>query len=150
MTFNVRRRDRKKVLRATDILLAGIIVLASIVLATAQLRPGQAEDGFASPSNAVIVEVNSKRMETIPFSKISGSLTFAVQTDEGHEATLEVSESGKARITASTCLDKTCVRTGWISRPGQSIVCLPNRLVVRIEGTEAEHTLEPSLDAITY
>jgi len=29
---------------------------------------------------------------------------------------------------------KDCVKRGWLRRPGDSAVCLPNRLVVRISG----------------
>ncbi len=44
---------------------------------------------------------------------------------------------GTAEIVESNCGDHTCVRTGTISREGETIVCLPHRLVVRIEGGEA-------------
>lgn len=36
----------------------------------------------------------------------------------------------------ASCPDKVCVKTGKITKPGQSIVCLPNKTVVYIEGTE--------------
>ncbi|MBN2537457.1 NusG domain II-containing protein, partial [candidate division WOR-3 bacterium] len=38
---------------------------------------------------------------------------------------------------------KVCVRTGWISRPGQMIVCAPNRLSVEVTG-------DTGLDAETW
>jgi hypothetical protein len=43
-------------------------------------------------------------------------------------------KDGKAAVTHSGCPDKTCVRTGFISRPGQAAVCLPNKVVLSIEG----------------
>lgn len=46
---------------------------------------------------------------------------------------LEIS-GGQAAVTEANCGDHTCVRTGWISREGETIVCLPHHLVVRIEG----------------
>ncbi|MDP4109339.1 MAG: NusG domain II-containing protein, partial [Bacillota bacterium] len=45
-----------------------------------------------------------------------------------------LAENGKIRVLSADCPDKVCVRTGFISRPGQSIVCLPSRLVIRLEG----------------
>jgi len=36
----------------------------------------------------------------------------------------------------SACPDKLCVRSGWISRPKESIVCLPNRVVIEIKSVE--------------
>ena len=41
---------------------------------------------------------------------------------------------GTASVVEANCGDHTCVRTGSISREGETIVCLPHRLVVRIEG----------------
>jgi hypothetical protein len=42
------------------------------------------------------------------------------------------------RIVQSPCHDKICVHTGFIGRPGQAIVCLPNKLVVKIEADGAD------------
>ena len=41
---------------------------------------------------------------------------------------------GKAAIASSTCPGQDCVHSGWISQPGRSVVCLPNRVELRIEG----------------
>jgi hypothetical protein len=44
-------------------------------------------------------------------------------------------QNGKVYVTESTCPGGDCVHTKGISRSGQSIVCLPNRLELRITGT---------------
>ena len=41
-------------------------------------------------------------------------------------------------VEASDCPTQDCVHTGRISRSGQSIVCLPARVIVRLEGGAAE------------
>ena len=46
------------------------------------------------------------------------------------------------------CPDKDCVNQGWISRPGQMIVCLPNRLVIKIESDKL--TQEEDVDAVSF
>lgn len=43
-------------------------------------------------------------------------------------------QSGAAAIIQANCGDHTCVRTGWVSREGETIVCLPHELVVEIHG----------------
>ena len=48
--------------------------------------------------------------------------------------TVEI-KSGSVSVTDASCRNQVCVRHGAISRPGESIVCLPNRLVVTIEGS---------------
>ena len=89
------------------------------------------------------------------FTRPGGSGAWAVVTVDGQEVgryaldedrtvtigaedynVLEIS-GGQAAVIEANCGDHTCVRTGWISREGETIVCLPHRLVVRIEGGAA-------------
>ena len=41
---------------------------------------------------------------------------------------------GKAAVIESDCPGGDCMHSGWISESGRSIICLPNRVEVRIEG----------------
>jgi hypothetical protein len=41
-------------------------------------------------------------------------------------------KSGRIRVSESDCKNHVCMEEGWIMNPGQSIVCLPNRVVVEI------------------
>ena len=36
------------------------------------------------------------------------------------------------------CPDGICWKTGWISRSGQSIVCVPNHMTITLEGAKGE------------
>ena len=42
------------------------------------------------------------------------------------------------RFSESTCPDQVCVRTGTLTRAGQTAVCLPNRVIVRLRGGAPE------------
>ena len=42
--------------------------------------------------------------------------------------------NGKAYMKSADCPDKTCVHTRPISKVGESIVCLPNRVTVSVIG----------------
>ncbi len=48
----------------------------------------------------------------------------------------------RARFKTSDCPDKVCVNTGWLSSPGQTAVCLPNKISIVIQ------TSVPDKDAI--
>lgn len=53
--------------------------------------------------------------------------------------TVELSH-GYVRVESAPCANQDCVHTGWIHRPGQSIICLPGRFVVELSaagGTES-------------
>ena len=43
-------------------------------------------------------------------------------------------QNGKVFVKESDCPDKICQRHIAISRPGEMIVCLPNRVIIKIEG----------------
>ena len=56
-----------------------------------------------------------------------------VTIDGTYHLTIALTEEG-VQVTESDCPTQDCVRTGTISRPGQSIVCLPEQVVVRLDG----------------
>lgn len=60
------------------------------------------------------------------------------------ESKIEIAE-GKVRIVSSPCLQKVCVHQGWISKPGDAVICAPNQVVVKIVG---EHQSK-SVDAVS-
>ncbi len=47
-----------------------------------------------------------------------------------------VIDDGKVAITESNCPGEDCVHSGWISQAGRNIICLPNRVEVRIVGND--------------
>lgn len=49
---------------------------------------------------------------------------------------------GKAAVTEADCPDAVCVNSGWISYRGESVICLPHKLVVRIEGEAGEEGVD--------
>lgn len=53
-------------------------------------------------------------------------------------------ESG-LRVARSDCPTQDCVRTGTITRSGQSVVCLPARFILRLEGGTPE---DGAVDAV--
>ncbi len=45
-----------------------------------------------------------------------------------------VIENGSAYLSDADCPDKLCVKMGRISKEGQSIICLPHKVVIGITG----------------
>ena len=59
--------------------------------------------------------------------------TELVLGEGGHTNTLII-EDGTAQVIEASCPDQICVRQGGIRYAGESIVCLPHKLVITIEG----------------
>jgi hypothetical protein len=51
---------------------------------------------------------------------------------------------GKIRVLHSDCSQRTCEKMGWIQNKGQTIVCLPNHVLIEIKSSGSQ-----SLDAIS-
>ncbi len=68
---------------------------------------------------------------------------YQIKTDMG-ENTLVI-EDGNAYVSDANCPDKLCVNQGKISKSGQSVICLPHKLVVTIVDEEGE---TPEVDAV--
>ncbi|MEG1641570.1 MAG: NusG domain II-containing protein [Synergistaceae bacterium] len=43
-------------------------------------------------------------------------------------------KKGQIAVTYADCPDKDCIRRGWLSHNGDSAVCLPNRLSIKVKG----------------
>lgn len=57
--------------------------------------------------------------------------SFDLEGDYRNTVTIR---DGRVSITASDCPGGDCVHSGWVSAPGRSIVCLPNRVELRLVG----------------
>ena len=64
---------------------------------------------------------------------LNAEITIPVEGD--YRNMIEISE-GKVAIIASDCPGADCVHSGSISKVGRSIVCLPNKVEVRIVGED--------------
>jgi hypothetical protein len=108
-----------------------LIVLGVIALSVFLILEGAAGAGDGTELT-VSITVNGEEYLTLPLTRELEEITV-----EGYrgESYVEI-DDGKVRMVDSACPDKLCVRSGWISRPGESIVCLPNRVVIEIKSGE--------------
>jgi len=111
------------IFRKNDVfLIAGIAAIAVLMLVIF-LRS-------ASGSGEAMLEVTS------------GSSVIGIYSlNEDREISIEdkniiVIKDGQAYMAEADCPDKLCVNSKPISSRGQSIVCLPNRVVLKIIGAE--------------
>lgn len=56
-------------------------------------------------------------------------------------------KNNKVRIKQSSCPFKICVHTGWISKPYQQIICVPNKICIKIIANTLE---QGKIDSVTY
>ena len=84
----------------------------------------------------VAVNINGVQTAVYPLSEDREVL---ITTGENNEnSNLMVIEKGEVRVTEADCPDSICVKTRSASYVGESIVCLPHKLVIEIIGEKAE------------
>ena len=125
------RSHKKNVPKRGDIFLIGGCLLAALALLGLWLLTRRA-------GAAVVVEQDGR--ETARYA-LSEDRTVRIEGEGGY--TLLVIRGGEAWLSEADCPTQLCVKTGKIRFAGQSIVCLPHRLAVRILGGAS------ALDAVT-
>ncbi len=94
-------------------------------------------------AECVSIFVDGEEYASYRFADITSTKKVDVKTEYGYNL-VEISKEGAAVIDAS-CSDKTDVRMGKITKPGQTILCVPNRVMVKIFGKE-----KLKVDKVTY
>jgi hypothetical protein len=119
-------------LRAVDYLavLISLLVVGGFSLYAYTGRAGTAEVVIEASGSQWIYPLEPVRKETVMGPL--GETVIAI-------------ENGRAAVVDSPCPDKLCVHMPAISKPGQWIACLPNRVFVRVRGTSGE-----KIDDISY
>lgn len=103
------------------------IILIAGLLAAAGLAFGIIQLSKKSGGCAVVVQ-DGKETATYPLSE---DTSVTITSANGGFNTLVI-EDGKADVIDADCPDKLCVDQHSISCDGETIVCLPNKLVVKI------------------
>ncbi|MGE5587679.1 MAG: NusG domain II-containing protein [Clostridia bacterium] len=138
-----------KTFKKADLILTLVIVSAAATILAGQ-SIGRSRQQDAVSAREVTIEVDNRPFRTVPFSQVTEVMTVDVPAGGGRTVTVEIAEDGRARVLASDCPDKVCVKTGWIDRPGELIVCLPNRVVVKIQGGPRAPEPGPALDGVAH
>lgn len=76
-------------------------------------------------------------LTSLPLEGFDTPYRFTVTGENGCVNELEI-RPGSIGMVSADCPDKLCVHQGFIDRPGLPIVCLPNKLVIRLRDTGSE------------
>lgn len=105
-----------------DIIILLLLILAGVFFSVWIFRP------VSAPGNSLEIRQDGKVLKSLPLnkntkdtigSKNGGTNTFIIQ-------------DGSVTMIEADCGDHTCIQTGSIKKSGESIVCLPHRLVLQI------------------
>ncbi len=84
-----------------------------------------------------VIKQDGKEIQRIDLKEIKESKEWKIYDDKGNYNTIRV-EPDRISIIDADCPDKLCVKFGWLSRSGQTAVCMPNKLTIEIQGGTSE------------
>lgn len=125
-------------MKRRDIIIIAVLIVASLAVFFINKEKDRQKGRYA------FVYVDN---ELYSKEDLNQTKTFDIKTKNGfnrikiHDGGIEISEAN--------CPDKVCVNTGFITKPSQSIVCIPNRVQIKISGESGSETDNPTLDATT-
>ena len=124
-TNSPEKTTKKRKLRNDLILIGALIAVLVLVGLAVWLLRGEGD--------TVVVEVDGKVFGTYA---LDVDRTVEIRTgDGGEELNLLVIEGGRARVETATCPDGICAAHRPISREGESIVCLPHKVVITVKSS---------------
>ena len=116
--------DRKRLsFRAGDCIAVALVLALAIGIGLLFLPSSDAGEAV------VRIYRNGELLRELPLSAEE-----RVEINGKYENTVELRD-GTVAITHSTCPGEDCVHSGRISKPGRSLVCLPNGVEIRIVGS---------------
>ena len=130
--------DKNKKKRKHDIILGLILLSFASILFVIDLTNVSSDTG----NKKVVVSVDGKKIAEYPLKK---DAKYELSGSHLGTNTLVI-QSGKAYISEANCPDKQCIKQGKISRAGEMLVCLPNRVVVKIVDSKKD---EPVIDGVS-
>lgn len=117
-------------LRKGDLILTGVLLLVTCtIFLSFKLYEGSGNDTVA------VIRHNNKIIRKAALNKITKTETIVV--GGRYKDIIEI-KPGHIRFKEANCPDRSCVSTGWISKRGQTAVCLPNRTIIEIVGADSK------------
>lgn len=78
------------------------------------------------------IRVNNQQVKVI---KLGEHKHFTWTYNHHNEKNIVEVNNNKIRVKDANCKDQVCVKQGWKSKPGQTIVCLPHKFLIEIKSS---------------
>lgn len=86
------------------------------------------------------ITLDGKLYKKIPLSEHRGEDKININSKYGYNV-IDIRDNSIGVIDAD-CQDKICIESGFISKPGESVVCLPHKLMIEIKSNNNENNID--------
>ncbi len=116
-----------------------VLILVVVLLAIVSLGFIK-KQSLSNENKYVSIQVNGEEVKKIIFDKNIIGKTFPINSKYGYNL-IEIGDE-KVRVIEADCPDKVDVKQGYISKLGETIVCLPNKMIVEIKGMDKDRQID--------
>ena len=111
-------------------------IFIAVVLIAAGLFFGYNKIKDMKGTDTVQIYSDNELYREVPLNE---DCEFRIENNGGYNEV--IIHDGGVEVTDADCPDKVCVHTGFINKPSQSIVCIPNKLniIIKSENGGAAH-----------
>lgn len=115
----------------------GIIIVLLLLLSFLPLLIFTLQQKNFGPevTQEAVLSVDGKKIKTFPLIKGQKPYTYRYEDADGDYNVIEVN-GDKIRITDADCGDLVCVARGYIEKSGETIVCLPHKLLIEVVSSD--------------
>lgn len=121
-----------KIIKKMDIVIIAVLLILSFTPHLIFFKTSQK----SSKNNYAIIQVDGKIHKKIDLSKVKKSEKVNLNLPNGNNTLLI--ENNSISMDSANCNDALCVKQGNISKVGQTIICLPHKLIIEIKGDELD------------
>ena len=121
-----------RIIKKMDIVIIAVLILLSFTPHLIFFKTSQK----GSKNNYAIIKVDGKIHKKIDLSKVKKSEKVNLNLPNGKNTLLIKNNS--IQMKSANCNDALCVKQGNISKVGQTIICLPHKLIIEIKGDELD------------
>lgn len=134
-----------KMIRKGDIIIVMLLIIGSFLpLGIFSYKQAHADDTHLQ----AIVQVDGEILKTFDLEDDGETESFLYHDDHGHE-NLIVRTGTSVQIQEASCRDQVCVRMNPIKTAGDTILCLPHRVLVEVVSDEPMDNQIDSIDIIS-
>ena len=121
-----------RIIKKMDIVIIAVLLILSFTPHLIFFKTSQK----SSKNNYAIIQVDGKIHKKIDLSNVKNNEKVNLNLPNGKNTLLIKNNS--IQMKSANCNDALCVKQGNISKVGQTIICLPHKLIIEIKGDELD------------
>ncbi|MGB6178334.1 NusG domain II-containing protein [Carnobacterium sp.] len=129
----------KKLVKPLDVVIIILLLMGSFIPYFIFTMSNRSED-----ENSIvmaIISIDGKEVKQIELSEETEKELFTFYPSGDQYNIIEV-DGTKIRNKEDNSPDQIAVKTGWISKPGETSICLPHKLIIEIKSINSNEETE--------